>query len=471
MTMLAFLLLFAASLGQNLETVDPKALEWFRKGEDLIGTSREYSEEQAEYFQKAVELAPGFAAARYNLALIYIKQRKHNLALEELNALIDLEPQDSRGYFLRARLRLEVKQLDQALEDFGRVLQMDPKNYDAWQLLGGLYYQQERYQESAQAFQKILELSPNPVEAYFDLALSQQALGQKEKAIKNYRKFLVHYPDDFQAHFFLGLLYREVGQDDLALEHFLKAEEEDPAHRELAQELGNLYLDRNNLEEAHKSLLQANLDSAINLGNLGVIAQRRGEYSQAENYFRRALEKEPNSLLWAHLGDLLAEQKRNQEAAKAYENALGYDPQDLDTLYNLGNFYANLDRRQDAIDLLRRALQIKPHHPGVHYSLAVIMDQGKDFDQAQLYYLKAIEYGADEAYAHFRLAFFFARQAETAKALEHLEMAFEKEPQKYVQLVLDELRKVYSDLDSIRYSREFNDLLSKYRGRLKGARS
>ncbi|MDA2938919.1 hypothetical protein MYX75_11740, partial [Acidobacteria bacterium AH-259-A15] len=64
MTMFAFLLLFAASLGQNLETVDPKALEWFRKGEDLIGTSREYSEEQAEYFQKAVELEPGFAAAR-----------------------------------------------------------------------------------------------------------------------------------------------------------------------------------------------------------------------------------------------------------------------------------------------------------------------------------------------------------------------------------------------------------------------
>ena len=89
MTRLAGLLLFTALL-QNTPAVDPDALEWFRKGEELIGTPEENSQQQTEYFKKAVELAPDFSAARYNLALIYLKQEQRELALDQLDALIAL---------------------------------------------------------------------------------------------------------------------------------------------------------------------------------------------------------------------------------------------------------------------------------------------------------------------------------------------------------------------------------------------
>ena len=39
---------------QTAEPVDPVALEWLRKGEGLIGTAQENSQQQAEYFEKAV---------------------------------------------------------------------------------------------------------------------------------------------------------------------------------------------------------------------------------------------------------------------------------------------------------------------------------------------------------------------------------------------------------------------------------
>ena len=89
MTRLAGLLLFTALL-QNTPAVDPDALEWFRKGEELIGTPEENSQQQTEYFKKAVELAPDFSAAHYNLALIYLKQEQRELALDQLDALIAL---------------------------------------------------------------------------------------------------------------------------------------------------------------------------------------------------------------------------------------------------------------------------------------------------------------------------------------------------------------------------------------------
>jgi len=462
-TPLAGLLLFTALL-QNTPAVDPDALEWFRKGEELIGTPEENSRQQTEYFKKAVELAPDFSAARYNLALVYLKQEQRQLALDQLDALIALEPQGTSGYLLRARLRLEEEDLGHAAEDLERALELDPQNYETWQMMGRIRYQQREYEQAVRAFEQVLELRPNPVGAYFDLALSRQSLGQREEAIKNYRRFLMDVPDNFQANYFLGILHREVGQDDLALELFLKAESIDPTHQELAQELGYLLLDRNDLEEAQERLLRANLDMAVNLANLGVIAKRRGEHIQAEAYFRRALQQEPeNPLLWAQLGDVMAETERGLEAMEAYERALGYDPQDLDTLYNLGTLYVNEKRPEEAIDLLRRALQIDPQHGAAHYNLALVLDERIDFDEAQAHYLKAIEYGFDSAWARLRLAFLWARENEPAEALKHLEVAFEREPQRYVRLVLDELLKINSDLDSLRYSREFNDLLAKYR--------
>ena len=244
----------------------------------------------------------------------------------------------------------------------------------------------------------------------------------------------------------------------------MKAESIEPTNQELAQELGYLLLDRNDLEGAQERLLRSNLDLAINLANLGIIAKRRGEHIRAEDYFRRALQREPeNALLWAQLGDVLAQTESGLEAIEAYERALHYDPEDLDTLYNLGTLYVHEERSEEAMDLLKRALSIDPQHGAAHYNLALVLDERKDFDEARIHYLKAIEYGSDSAWGRLRLVFLWARQNEPAEALKHLEVAFEREPQRYVRLILDELLKISSDLDSLRYSREFNDLLGKYR--------
>jgi len=78
-----WLLLLGASF-QDPEQVDSQALEWFYKGQELTGTELEYAREQEEFFEKAVELAPDFAEARYNLAVIYIQQKRTEAALQQL---------------------------------------------------------------------------------------------------------------------------------------------------------------------------------------------------------------------------------------------------------------------------------------------------------------------------------------------------------------------------------------------------
>jgi len=87
--------------------VDPRALEYFHKGEALIGTAKEYSEEQQLYFAKAVEIAPAFAPARHNLALVYLKRGRLDDALVQLEELLKLDSKNVNARILRADIWIQ----------------------------------------------------------------------------------------------------------------------------------------------------------------------------------------------------------------------------------------------------------------------------------------------------------------------------------------------------------------------------
>lgn len=458
-----FLALFLVFLVQA-DSPDPQALEWFQKGEELIGTAQEFSDLQAEYFARAVERAPHFQAARFNLALIYLHQNKPSKALEQLEALLRLDDQDPRVYHLRAQARLATGDSRGARADLEKALELDPNNDRIWESLAHLQVEAREYRQALESFQKIVELRPSvPPELSFDMALCQQNLERFDEAADNYRKFLEAFPEDFQANFFLGLIYRRKGDDAEALRHLLAAEAQNPNHRELQEELGNLYLDLGRLEEARKRLDRVGAASAVNLSNLGVIAKREGRPAEAEEYFRRALERESsNPLIWGHLADVLWSQGKEEEAADAYRRALDNDPQDFHSLSNLGALYANQDRLQESRSLLEQAIALRPEAGEAHYHLGIVLERLQEPSRAQAHYLQALEHGVDDARLHFRLAVLYARQSEKEAALRHLEIAFQKEPEKYLAVVREELRNVRSDLDSIRYTPEFHALLSRY---------
>ena len=60
---------------------------------------------------------------------------------------------------------------------------------------------------------------------------------------------------------------------------------------------------------------------------------------------------------------------------------------------------------------------------------------------------------------------FFSRQGVPDAALQHLAIAFQRQADKYVPIVIEELKNVHSDLDAIRYTKAFADLMAKYEKR------
>ena len=138
--------------------------------------------------------------------------------------------------------------------------------------------------------------------------------------------------------------------------------------------LGNLYSNMDNPEEAEKYYLEAiRIDDLFYPAkvNLAMLYNRGGKNREAEELLREALDVNPELYEVAYsLGLLYAEMNRPTEAAaylmKASEGMQTYPR----VHYNLGLLLQLLNRDQEAEDALRKALSLVPNNPDYFYALA-----------------------------------------------------------------------------------------------------
>ncbi len=77
------------------------------------------------------------------------------------------------------------------------------------------------------------------------------------------------------------------------------------------------------------------------LFTLGLIEKRQGRYSQAEEFYLRAIDRDPNlSQAYSNLGNVYLAQKQIQQAIASYQRAIELDPEKGSYYYNLYRAYS-----------------------------------------------------------------------------------------------------------------------------------
>jgi tetratricopeptide (TPR) repeat protein len=170
-------------------------------------------------FDQALELDPNFAEAYgYKGLTYYYGLGDIEPALENITRMIELAPNDERGYYFRGVIRNDEGGNRQARIDLERAIELDPNYASAHRTLGIVYYDEDDFEEAIEEFTRAVELNPEDEISYAHRGLSHFNLGNYGLAIIDSEQAIVIYPDYSFAYWTLGDSY-------YALDNFPKAAE------------------------------------------------------------------------------------------------------------------------------------------------------------------------------------------------------------------------------------------------------
>jgi len=119
---------------------------------------------------RCLELAPGFLAARHNLAMVLQKEAKFAAALTEVELLLEAEPANPGYRNLAASVAARLGDMQRSIELYGEVLREFPRQPKVWMSYGHTLKSAGRQDEAIAAYRRAIELAPQFGEAYWSLA-------------------------------------------------------------------------------------------------------------------------------------------------------------------------------------------------------------------------------------------------------------------------------------------------------------
>jgi predicted Zn-dependent protease len=136
---------------------------------EVAGRLRRYQDAEI-LLVRCLELAPGFNAARYNLAMALYRQNKSVAALQQIDLLTMSEPRNSGYRNLKAVVLANIGDFQESLEIYADVLAKHPDQSKIWMSYGHALASAGRLTDSIAAYRRCIALDPASGEAYYSLA-------------------------------------------------------------------------------------------------------------------------------------------------------------------------------------------------------------------------------------------------------------------------------------------------------------
>jgi tetratricopeptide (TPR) repeat protein len=442
-----------------------EAMVWFKKAEEMIGTPKEYSDEQAALFLKSLQIKPDFLEAHYDLGLIYAHQKKMKEAAEEFEKVLKIEPKFDAGiYMLLAVAYKELGENKAAMAALEAGLQRKPKDPIMLKPLAYLQIQSNANAAAIQTLQQLLEIDPADVASRIDLALLLQKNGESEKAIRSYREALNADPANFVVHYNLGLIYGRQKKNSESAKELEIANQIQPGDPELLELLGDVYTNQKQHEKAaavYNATLEKAKDKDIVYAKLGLSLAKQDQITAAADALESSVHLNPNNPdALSLLGDLYIDLKRNDAAIAAYLKSIALNPKQKDVHYNLGTLYAEQNRLDDGMAELRITVQLDQNYASAWSNLALVAEKLNLDKEAIQAHETVIALGKAQPLNYFHLGVLYAAENKPDPAIEAFTRAIELEPEKYRSILREELKQVHSKLDSVRYKEKFVHLLA-----------
>src|SRR5258705_6790118 len=159
-------------------------------------------------------------------------------------------------------------------------------------------------------------------------------------------------------------------------------------------ELGFSLLQAGQVAEAEgcsRQALTQQPDHADALHLMGTVAFRKQQYNHAVEWIAGALRQVPKPEYLLSLGNALQQSGRLEEALKAYDRGVMFEPEDAELWKCMGNVLVKLERSDEAVLSFQHALKFNPRHLEAASACADLLFNLKRYDEALAYFNQSDE--------------------------------------------------------------------------------
>ena len=280
----------------------------------------------------AAELNSQLPAVYVTLARVHNGKGEYNLALQEIQQALKLEPLDPDALLGEATVLASMGQQDKAETTFKKAAALRPQHWIGYYELGVFYYLRQRYAEAAKLFEQALKITP-------DNALVHAALGgvlqplTNDVAAEKHLKYSLELQPSYAAYTNLGVLYYRQRRWAESAAVTTKALQINSSDWRAWSNLAIAFEWMNRKTEADEA-------SRNQLARLEEIAKIRADDAEVQ----------------VQLGLLYSKGGQPEKAVSFIEAALARAPDDASVLSCAGEAYENLGNRNAALEFVKRAL-------------------------------------------------------------------------------------------------------------------
>ncbi|WP_168171538.1 XrtA/PEP-CTERM system TPR-repeat protein PrsT [Lacimicrobium sp. SS2-24] len=343
-------------------------------------------QEAVSFLESALASHPANAKA---LTLYYVAQRilgePEKAFIRTRKVYADNKGNESVALIL-AVIHANKGELDNALRVLtGLRKELATHSRDYWRLLSAFSARNDNIQQSIDYLNQWQNVEPDFAESYLKLAAHYESQGQLDKALTEVlegRERLPEEPALALNHAHLLIEKKNYEHARRILEEFDFAEH----HRTSAEGLyGDMLLAQGDLDAAQPKLsaLYQARPTARNLAKLFNLYFRQQDHKAAIDLLKGHVEAFPddNAVRLTLANELI--RKQPQQAIALFEQALSYEPKNIDALHKLAWLMKEQGQLASALKYAEQAVELAPQNPVLLNLVGMIHAQHKEYGLAR----------------------------------------------------------------------------------------
>ncbi len=403
-----------------------------------IRQSGNETEEAARLYEKVLEIEPDRRNIYLVLGRLYMEDGRYAEARRVFETMVAGHPDAYIGHYYLGLAFAGAGEKDNAIGSFRRAVEIEPGFMEARFELIDLYDSRDETHKVIDMYEKIISDDPDDVsaaialgllyleQAYFDKAgdlfehlgrmadidrgvvdtVVQELIARKryEDAIEVIEGMLKGLPDDQDLHYLAGISGYLVERYDDALYHLKRVGDRSRFYGDAVLQKATIYSRLEQPAEARR-VLEAALEHS-------------GRIDRSEKL-----------RIIRFLGALYIDAGRYDMAVDILEQGLAIDPASADIHYEIGIAWDRKGNRAKTVEQMKTVIDLDPEHAdGLNYLGYTWAEEGIRLDEAEELIRRALEIKPESGYILDSMGWVYFQKGEIDRALPYLEQAVEKRP-------------------------------------------